>query len=175
MEKIRDYKWIENYELFFEEFMGNCYLIMLFPNVWSYELFELYLPGSSWNPSLELKASTDSENYFGRKNYAFATAGGYYATRLPILEYLESIKKQASVLVIRIETPSYWASLGVWVVRESVRKALEKKMIFNSREELIESAKKIGKIKYNFDCSEIIKKSKLLNQIKTQKNLVEWF
>ncbi|MCK5149568.1 hypothetical protein KAJ87_01435 [Candidatus Pacearchaeota archaeon] len=175
LEKIRDYKWIENYELFFEEFMGNCYLIMLFPNVWSYELFELYLPGSSWNPSLELKASTDSENYFGRKNYAFATAGGYYATRLPILEYLESIKKQASVLVIRIETPSYWASLGVWVVRESVRKALEKKMIFNSREELIESAKKIGKIKYNFDCSEIIKKSKLLNQIKTQKNLVEWF
>ena len=175
LEKIRDYKWVEDYELFFGEFLGNQYLILLFPNVWSYELFELYLPGSSWNPSLELKASTDSENYFGRKNYAFATAGGYYATRLPILEYLESIKKQASVLVIRIETPSYWASLGVWVVRESVRKALNTKMKFDGKEDLLESAKKIAKIKFKFKAEEIFKKSKLLNQIKTQKNLIEWF
>ena len=175
LKNIRDYKWIEDYELFLGEFMGNQYLILLFPNVWNYELFELYLPGSSWNPSESVKASTDYENYSGRKKYAFATAGGYYATRLPILEYLNNIKKQASVLVIRIETPSYWAALGVWVVRESVRKALKKKMKFESREELIMAAKKISKIKYKFDNSDIIKRSKLLNQIKTQRNLGEWF
>ncbi len=175
LKQIRDYKWIEDYELFFGEFMGNCYLILLFPNVWSYELFELYLPGSSWNPSQEIKASTDFENYYGRKNYASATAGGYYAARLPILEYLNKVKRQASVLAIRIETPSYWAALGVWVVRESVRKALKRRMEFVSKEELIDGAKKIGEIKYNFDCEGIIKKSRLLEQIKTQKNLVEWF
>ena len=175
LKQIRDYKWIEDYELFFGEFMGNCYLILLFPNVWSYELFELYLPGSSWNPSKEIKASTDFENYYGRKNYASATAGGYYATRLPILEYLNKIKRQASVLAIRIETPSYWAALGVWVVRESVRKALKRRMEFASKEDLIDSAKKIGEIKYNFDCGGIIKKSRLLEQIKTQRNLMEWF
>ena len=175
LKNIRDFKWIEDYELFFGEFMGNCYIIMLFPNVWSYELFELYLPGSSWNPSQEIKASTDYENYYGRKNYAKSTAGGYYASRLPIIEYLNKIKRQASVLVIRIETPSYWAALGVWVVRESVRKALKKFMKFDSREELIESAMKIGKIKYNFDYLQILQKSKLLKQIKNQKNLGEWF
>ncbi len=175
LEKVKSYKWIENYELFFGEFLGNQYVVLLFPNVWSYELFELYFPGSSWNPSNELKASTDYENYFGRKNYAFATAGGYYATRLPILEYLNKIKRQASVLVIRIETPSYWAALGVWVVRESIRKVLERKMEFDSREELIENAKKIGQIKYGFDYERILKKSKLLNQIKVQTNLTEWF
>jgi len=175
LKQIRDYKWIEDYELFFGEFMGNCYLILLFPNVWSYELFELYLPGSSWNPSKEIKASTDFENYYGRKNYASATAGGYYAARLPILEYLNKIKRQASVLAIRIETPSYWAALGVWVVRESVRKALKRRMEFASKEDLIDSAKKIGEIKYNFDCGGIIKKSRLLEQIKTQRNLMEWF
>ncbi len=175
LKNVRDFKWIEDYELFFGEFMGNCYLIMLFPNVWSYELFELYLPGSSWNPSEEIKAATDFENYYGRKNYAKATAGGYYASRLPIIEYLNKIKRQASVLVIRIETPSYWAALGVWVVRESVRKALKKWMKFDSREELIESVGKIGKIKFNFDCGGIIGKSKLLEQIKSQRNLVEWF
>lgn len=173
---IKDYPWIENHELFFGEFLGNQYLVMLFPGVWSYELFELYYPGSSWNPSTEIKASTDYEGFDGRKEYAFNCAGGYYASRLPILEYLNKIKRQASVLVIRLETPSYWAALGVWVVRESVRKALNKEsMKFNSREELIESVKKIGKIKYDFDCHQILNKSKLLLQIKTQKSLRDWF
>lgn len=175
LKKIRDYPVIENPELFFGEFLGNQYLIMLFPDVWSYELFELYFPKSSWNPSEEIKASTDYEDFHGRKEYAFATAGGYYASRLPIIEYLNSIKKQASVLAIRLETPSYWAALGVWVVRESVRKALMNKMKFGDNNELTESAKKIGKIKYDFDISEILKKSRLLNKIKTQTKLNDWF
>ena len=174
LKQIREYKWIEDYELFFGEFMGNCYLIILFPGVWSYELFEIYFPGSSWNPSEEIKASTDFENYYGRKNYAKNTAGGYYASRLPIAEYLNKIKRQASVLVIRIETPSYWAALGVWVVRESVRKAMRKVMKFDSREEIIDGVKKIGKIKYDFDCGEIMKRSKLLKGIRSQASLRNW-
>jgi DNA repair protein NreA len=175
IEKIKDYKWIENYELFFGEYLGNQYVVLLFPNVWSYELFEIYLPKSSWNPSENVKASTDYEDYSGRKTYAFATAGGYYATRLPVLKYLDEIKKQASVLVVRIETPSYWASLGVWVVRESVRKALKNKMKFDSREDLLESAKKISKIKYGFDNSDILRRSRLVRDIKVQKKLGEFF
>ena len=175
IKKIKEFKWIENYELFFGGFLGNWYAIMLFPNVWSYELFELYMPGSSWNPTKEVKASTDFESYKGRKEYATATAGGYYASRLPILEHLNNVRRQASVLAIRIETPSYWAALGVWVVRESVRKALAKgPMNFNNFNEMIDSVKKIGKIKYNFDYSQILKKSKLLDQIKTQRNLNQW-
>ena len=175
LEQVRNYKWIEDYELFFGEFMGNQYVILLFPNVWSYELFELYYPGSSWNPSTEMKASTDFESFSGRKTYATNTAGGYYATRLPILKYLNNIKRQASVLVIRLETPSYWAALGVWVVRESVKKALQTEMKFDSREELLDAAKKISKIKYDFDASGILNKSLLLRQIQEERRLGEWF
>ncbi|MEX0920696.1 MAG: hypothetical protein WDZ62_00320 [Candidatus Pacearchaeota archaeon] len=176
LEKVRDYKWIENHELFFGEFMGNAYLIMLFPGVWSYELFELYLPGSSWNPSNQIKAATDFEPFSGRKNYASNTSGGYYASRLPIIEYLNKIKKQASVLAVRIELPSYWASLGVWVVRESVRKALaHKKFEFTSMNEMTESAKKIGMIKFGFDPDKVLRKSRLLEQMKTQMTLGKWF
>jgi len=175
LEQVRNYKYIEDYELFFGEFMGNQYIIFMFPNVWSYELFELYYPGSSWNPSNEMKASTDFESFSGRKTYASNTVGGYYATRLPILEYLNKIKRQASVLVIRLETPSYWAALGVWVCRESVRKALRTGMKFDSREELLDAAQKIAKIKYDFDGSGILNKSKLLRQIKEERRLGEWF
>ena len=175
LEKIRDYKWIENYELFFGEFMGNQYLIMMFPGVWSYELFELYYPGSSWNLGTEMKASTDDEGFYGRKTYASNCVGGYYAARLPITKYLDEIKRQASVLVIRLETPSYWAALGVWVVRESVKKAMKKNMKFDSREELLDGMKKVAKIKYDFDSDFILSRSKLLKRIKTEKTLGEWF
>jgi len=176
LKRVRENKVIEDYQMFFGEFLGNCYLIALLPDVWSYELFELYLPGSSWNPSNEIKASTDVEDYFGRKTYAISTAGGYYASRLPVIEYLNNIKRQATVIAIRIETPSYWAALGVWVVRESVRKAIAKgAMKFRDLKETLESIIKIGKIKYNYDCENILKKSKLLNNVKTQTRLQGWF
>ena len=175
LKRVREYKWIEDFELFYGEFMGNQYVILVFPNVWSFELFELYFPGSSWNPSKEIKASTDLETYKGRTRYAFNTAGGYYATRLPILKYLDSIKRQGSVLVVRLETPSYWASLGVWVVRESVKKALKKKMKFNSRKDLLEGAKQISKTKYKFEIESIFKRRKLLKERKEQTNLREFF
>ena len=176
LKNVRDYKWIEDYQLFFGEFLGNQFLIFLFPNIWSFELFELYYPGSSWNAGKEMKASTDSESFRGRVNYASNCGGGYYATRLPIIEYLNSIKRQAGVLVIRLETPGYWASLGVWVVRESVRKALSMIPIkFSSKETLLEGGKKIGKIKYDFDSQIIYDRSTLLKTYGVQRNLGEWF
>ena len=171
LEKIKDCKWIENHELFFGEFLGNQYLIMLFPNTWNYELIELYMPKSSWNSTNSVKASTDFESFFGRKTYATATAGGYYATRLPILEYLNEKKRQASVLVIRIETPSYWAALGVWVVRESVKKAMQNRMAFGTKQELIAGTRQIGKIKFNFNPESIVKNSKMMNVVLSQKKI----
>jgi len=124
---------------------------------------------------MKMKASTDFESFFGRKTYAHATAGGYYATRLPILEYLSEKKRQASVLAIRLETPSYWAALGVWVVRESVRKSMEKKMVFNSKNELIAGAKQIGKIKFNFNPEMILKKSRMMSEVLNQRKLGDFF
>jgi len=176
LSKIRDYSLINDYRLFFGEFLGNQYLIMLFPGFWSFELFELYYPGSSWNPTDVMKASTDYEGYYGRKKYASNTVGGYYATRFPISEYLNSIKRQAGVLVIRLETPSYWAGLGVWVVRESVRKALNRKELnFDSKEEFLDAVRKIGEIKFNFDSGYIFQQSKFLKEFGVQRRLEDWF
>jgi hypothetical protein len=156
--------------------MGNQYLVMMFPGVWSFELFELYYPGSSWNPSTDFRASTDMEGFRGRKNYAFNTAGGYYASRLPILEYLNLIKRQAQVIVIRLETPTYWASMGVWVCREAMKKVLRKKPIsFSLKKELIDCVRFASKKKYDFDVETIFSQSKLLKQINTQKTLKDWF
>ncbi len=176
LKKVRENKVIEDYELFFGEFLGNCYLLALLPDVWSYELFELYLPGSSWNPSSEIKASTDFESYSGRKTYATSTAGGYYASRLPIIEYLNRIKRQATVIAIRIETPSYWAALGVWVCREASRKTIKKGSLkFNSKEELINCAKFVSNKKFGISIDNILKKSKILTELNQQRKISEFF
>ena len=44
-------------------------------------------------------------------------------------------------------------------------------MKFADRNELLESVKKIGQIKYNFDFGTILNRSKLLREKKEQKNL----
>ena len=98
-----------DYSAYFGSYLGNYYLIMLFPDVWSYELFEMYMPRASWNISDKIDYSTDYEPFGGRKYYADNTAGGYYAARLPIVEKLKSMRKQASVLALRA-TPCFPAA-----------------------------------------------------------------
>lgn len=176
LKRVKQHRIIDDYKLFLGEFLGNQYLILLFPHVFSFELFELYWPHSSWNPTTEMKVSTDFESFTPRKEYAFNTAGGYYATRLPIIEYLDSIRRQAAILVIRLETPSYWAGLGVWVVRESVRKALQNRTLsFDSYDEFVRSAENICLSKYKYNPENLLKHSRLLSQVKTQRNLHQWF
>lgn len=176
MKRVRTYPYLQDFELMFGEFLGNQYLILLFPQCLSFELFELYYPGSSWNSSTDFKASHDYEGFMGRTSYAKNCVGGYYATRLPIIEYLDKIKRQAGILAIRLETPSYWAALGVWVVRESVRKAiLRGSMKFGDKEEFLNAVEKIGKIKYDFDMSEIYLRSWLLNEGSIQRRIDEYF
>jgi hypothetical protein len=41
-----------------------------------------------------------------------------------VLEYLADRGRQATALVLREVTDDYWAPVGVWQVRESVRNAL---------------------------------------------------
>ncbi|MBT4577412.1 hypothetical protein HOM13_04130 [Candidatus Woesearchaeota archaeon] len=181
IKEIKDCSSINEHSLFFGYFLGNYYLVFLFPDVFSYELFEMYLPGSSWNPSLgnpngEITVATDYESYSGRKNYASNCVGGYYAARLPLLESLKMNKRQASTLVLRFETPDYWAGLGVWVVREAMKKTMEtRKLVFDSRDDMLKRGREIIKEELNFDINQLLVRSKLLEKVKTQMKLSSYF
>jgi len=173
--EIKNFNTIDDYKLFFGNFLGNYYLIMIFPEVFEFELFEMYLPGSSWNQTSVLNISTDYEDYYGRKEYASNTVGGYYSTRLGVLEYLKEARKQASVLVLRFELPEYWASLGVWVVRESVRKALENEFkTFDDKSGMINYARALALRNFKIDINNILVNSKLLKKKKEQMKLKQF-
>ncbi len=176
LEKIRDYQIINEYQLYSGDYFGNYYYILFFPEIWSYELFETYLPGSAWNASRTLTASTDYEGYDGRKNYAENCAGGYYSVRLGIIEKLEQLKRQSSVLVLRFETPEYHTGLGVWVTRSAGRKALQNAPeCYQDKKTAINSLLIKIKNKFNIDANHILKNSKLLEAIKTQTKLMQFF
>ena len=164
--EIKDYP-MANYQLYFGGYLGNNYLIMFLPEVWSYELFEMQTRSPEY--------MHDFEGYYGRKSYAHETAGGYYAARISILQRLKAMRRQATVLALRLVTDDYWAPLGVWVVRCSVQKAMENKpMNFDSKEKMLEYVKKFAKEKFSYDLSNVLKRSEMLKQVKIQKKISEF-
>ena len=129
----------------------------------------------NWNFSKPLRYTTDYESYSGRKEYAFGTAGGYYTVRLAILEKLKELKRQASVLALRFITDDYTMPLGVWVTRESTRKAVANKPIeFSSKELLINYANALVKKKFGYNAEFILKNSTILGNIKEQRKLQQF-
>jgi hypothetical protein len=176
IEEIKDYPE-GAYETYFGSHLGNYYLIMFFPGVWSYELFEMLATGETneWS-NKGLNYATDFENYEGRKGYVDETAGGYYAPRLAILEHLKSKKRQGAVLALRFITDEYTTPLGVWVTREATRNSLSNKPIeFSSSELMVKYALMIAKKKFGLDISGLLRKSKLLDMVNKQHSLKSYF
>ena len=131
IEKIKEFPQISGYAVFHGEYVGNHYEILLIPGFWSFEVIERSMKeGGLWK---------DYESSFKRKAYASDVAGGYYAVRLPVTEYLESIRKQASVLVIREIHPEDYSPLGVGILRQINREAFKQiHRKFNSLKEAFE-------------------------------------
>lgn len=175
IKEVKDFNAGE-YKAYFGGDWGNYYLLLFFPEVWSYELFETYL-GYKINPwSNEGNFySTDYESYDGRKDYAEECAGGYYTARLAMLEKMKELKRQSSCLALRFISSEYNIPLGVWVTREAARKALsEKPIIFSDKELMLNYAKILIKKKFGFELEFLLKESKLLKNIKVQRKLEEF-
>ncbi len=130
------------------------------------------MPKTSWNVDENINYTTDYEPYYGRKTYAENCAGGYYAARLSIAEKLENMKRQSSVLALRFITGEYAVPLGVWVVREAVRKVMKNRPVeFASKELMLKYVILLIKKKFGYDVNNLLKNSILLRNIKQQTKL----
>jgi hypothetical protein len=125
--QIRNAPSVDETQVWYNEFMGNRFWIVLSPGQWEFELVEMKAPGSVWNPNVESGywLASASEGYEGRTGYVDETAGAYYASRLGVLEHLADEGRQAKALVLRDVTDEYWAPVGVWQIRESIRNAFD--------------------------------------------------
>jgi hypothetical protein len=164
--RVKNYPELSEFQVFHNEYIGNHYEIIFIPGAYEYELVEVKQPKSVWNPYGKQPAIySDYESYWGRKDYASSTAGAFYAGRLSVLEYLERIKRQASILIIREVLPAYFAPMGIWQFRETVRGAFENKPEkFNSLDETLKTVSK----RIKTPISSVLKVSKLFKKISTQ-------
>jgi hypothetical protein len=167
IKKVKNFESVDVFQVYFGSHLGNYYLVLLCPNVWSYELFEMYVKSPRY--------STDHENVFGRKKYASETAGGYYTVRLGILEFLNKIQRQGAAFVLRFITDEYYAPLGVWVTREATRKSMNNKIKeFYDLKSALNFMLWFAKKNFKYDVSKQIRKSVLLDELKTQKRIVDY-
>ncbi len=139
--EIADFKSVSDTLLFSFEHFGNHFEVILSPERYFFQLIEIWKRKSFWSPKEDWVGS-DWEDIRPKKDYS-PLGGGYYAARLPVLEFLRSVKRQASITVIREIKPSYYAPLGVWVVEEGVRRAMKSKPeVFESFDDALKAAAK---------------------------------
>ncbi len=162
VKKVKECEQINDYLVFSSEYLDNHFEFLLMPGNWEFENFEAWSPGSTWSFNLKkTEILEEYEPFHGRKSYASLHAGGYYASRLAVIEYLHKIRKQARVVGFREIHEGYTIPLGVWVVRETARNAfLSKPWRFHS---LSEALKHIDS-RLRTSVSEYVKKSVILRQ-----------
>ncbi len=171
IEKIKYFKEIDFIQLFQSSYLGNDFFVLLLPGSWSFEQLEAWKPDSVWLQKSETKIISDFESFRGRKKYASDVSGAYYAARLAAAEFLYEKRRQAKVLVFREIGSDYDLPLGVWLIRETVRDALQKKPL---RFFDLDLALKFLSSRLTVEINSYIKKSKVLNELK-QKKISDFF
>ncbi|MEK6942178.1 MAG: hypothetical protein AABW85_04960 [archaeon] len=165
--KVKFFPQAGGIEIFSTGFLGNRFFVLIVPAAWSFEQLEAWGAGSQEVPSI----SADFEFFSCRKNYASNVAGAYYAARLAVAEFLVKKKQQAAAIVFREISPEYKASLGVWVIRESVRNALKQKPLeFGD----LQLALKFLESRLSLPIKNYLKKSALIDFLLHQKKLEDF-
>ena len=124
----------------------------------------------AWVVSATSVPSVNHELVWGRKSYARDLAGAYYAARLPVLEYLRRIRRQAGALVF-MEVYPEWIPLGVWRFREICREALRRKPLeFDTLKESFSELRK----RLRLPLEKWLRKSQILPWHKRQKRLTSY-
>lgn len=160
--KILDYQVIQDYEIYCYEDKGNFFYILLLPEVFTGEVVE------AWDNIVERDyVSIDNKLHKSEPE----TAGGFWATKCGVHEFLHKRKKQAAYISLRY-IKDYEIPLGVVFVRECIRQALSRGPVFKGSDmrELEEFLKIKSFIHYNY-----FLESTTLKELKKQKKLSEFF
>jgi hypothetical protein len=128
MGELRDFPSINEFQVYESRYLDNHFVILLMPGSWEFENFEAWAPGSIWTKSIkDIQVIEEYEPFKGRTRYADLQGGGYYASRLSVVEALHSMRRQARVVVFREVYEGYVVPLGVWVVRSTAKEAFKNK------------------------------------------------
>lgn len=172
IEKIKDCPTIDEFRVYSFSCMDNRFVAILMPERWSFEWIEAWFPGTTWNPEKAGRPAVmgDYEPYEGRTTYP-DIGGCYYACRLAVAESLLREGKQASALVVREIHPGYLLPVGVWFVRESVRRLLSQPAVTFDN---VQAAIQYAMSRLTIPLSRWLEESSLLRRLLFQKRITEF-
>ncbi|MFH0861163.1 MAG: Nre family DNA repair protein [Candidatus Altiarchaeota archaeon] len=128
LKSVRTYPSLSDYLVYSNQYLENHFEILLMPGAWEFEQFEAWAPETLWTMSHSMPTIIEEhERHEGRTDYAINEGGGYYAGRFGVVEALSRMMRQARVVIFREIYEGYVMPVGVWEVRENVRKAFEKR------------------------------------------------
>jgi len=108
-------------------YLGNRFLVILSPGPARIEMIELWHPLTPWVPR---GSSTVAIRVWERPDgNPSVMDGGFMAARLAVLEALAERRVRGYVIVVREVLPEYYAPVGNWHIRETVRETLHSKPI----------------------------------------------
>ncbi|WXG43461.1 MAG: Nre family DNA repair protein [Promethearchaeati archaeon SRVP18_Atabeyarchaeia-1] len=163
-EDVTRFAWANDFMLFGHEALHNNVQALFLPSAWMFEALECWLVGPNPEPA------SDHELFQGRRTYASNIGGAYYAARLPALEYLKQIRRQAAVIAF-LEVKQDWLPLGVFRFREILREALKNKPTrFNSLEGALYHLRR----RLSSPLEIWTRKSKILEIFRGQKKITSW-
>ena len=136
--------------------MNTYYVIILTPTEWQYEWYEAFI---KLIHNEELMFS-DYETNAGKKEYS-RVGGCYYTAKMVVLDYLEKIKRQSGVLILR-EAYEDYIPLGVFNVRENIKEAMANPYI---EFETLEDSLKYAGTKLRLPIKRFVKNGTLLNEM----------
>jgi DNA repair protein NreA len=170
--EVKEYPLINEYRVYEHTALDNKWIVLMLPEPWSYEQYEAWYPGTTWNTSgEETWMISDWEPFEGRTTYALP-GGCYYSTRLAIGERLTQEKRQAAVITLREIHPGYILPVGVWHTRESIRAALAKPpMMLASFDEMLRYAAS----KLDIPIKRWVDQGHLLRRLMDQRKLADFF
>ncbi len=126
LSEVRGFPELSEVRIYSSEFLYNHFEILLVPGKWEFEQFEAWF---SPEAASALGIAHEYEPFEGRSDYAESEGGGYYAGRFAVVEALHKMRLQARVVVFREIGEGYAIPLGVWQVRENVRRAFKGKSL----------------------------------------------
>ena len=123
-DRVRDYPSLDKVLVYEANYLDNVFHIILTPGLWAFHMLEAWTRGSVWTGTG--KVLGDWEEIKPRTEYAHQITGAYYSARLGVLEHMNSMRRSGACLIWRDIGPGYWAPVGVWMIRETVREAMRR-------------------------------------------------
>ena len=167
IKEIETFPTIDFFEVYKFTHLSNYYSVILIPDdIWGFEMQEAWYDNNG-----NLGVGIDFENANGLDHYP-SIAGAYFAARLGVAEHLFKRRHKAAALILREIRPEYVMPLGVWQIREGIRKALDGEA---KRFDDFHNALSFACVNLSISKNEWIRNSKIYKNTKEQMRITDFF